>query len=277
VKIVSIRLAVGALFALTLGVSAQDHGHLYIGAATNTPGFQASFPDRAALSSTSGFLKTLVFTNAGRYSNYFVGSFTLSAYARTLLHPEYSPSAAALGAFMHASIASVEGPPGGAFAFWESASNSPTISVPVGGTSTNLILVSQNGGTNGVDPFGHIHGRRFTATKQGLYTVRFKAWDISTNGPGGGPIHAPSDEIPIYFQAGFQAYIGRSNGIPRVTYGTFGGWDFQVQTTTNLFDTNSWSALGPLRTGDDYFFAQPDTNAVVRQRYFRVRVTPTPL
>jgi hypothetical protein len=102
------------------------------------------------------------------------------------------PGAPALGALIFAQIVSVEGPVGGAFAFWDTGATSPTISVPVGSANTNLHRISENDGSPGSDPYGHIHGQQLTATRPGLYTVAFRAFDLSTNGAGGGPIHLPS-------------------------------------------------------------------------------------
>jgi hypothetical protein len=62
---------------------------------------------------------------------------------------------------------------------------------------------SLGGGQPGADPFGHIHGRRFTADKAGVYTVGFKAYDISTNGTAGSPIHTAAEILDIVFQAGY--------------------------------------------------------------------------
>jgi hypothetical protein len=267
-------LSAGALFALTVSASAQAHGHLYLGASSTNWGAQLIFDNAPAFVTSSGYVKTLLFTNASTYSNLFHGNITLTGLRRAP-GSDFGVNAAANGSWLHASIVSVEGPAGGEFAFWENLSTTPTISVPCGGTSTNLIRVSESAGAAGSDPYGHIHGRRFTATKPGLYVVRFKAWDISTNGLGGGPIHTPSAELPVYFQAGVVCAITRSNGLANIRYGTFANWDFTVESTTNLLATNSWSALAPARSGNDYFHAAHDTNVISGQKSYRVRAVPT--
>src|SRR6185295_7256922 len=114
---------------------------------------------------------------------------------------------AAFGLRLAVQVVSVQGPPGGSFAFWEGDGESDlgtiTFSVPVGTTNgTNYLIISQNSGEPGADPYGHIHGREFTSSAQGIYTVGFRVIDASTNGLGSGPIQAPSDVLPVKFQAG---------------------------------------------------------------------------
>lgn len=267
-------LLAGALFALAFTATAQPHGHLYIGATSTNAGAQLIFPNAAEFAASNGYVKYLFYTNGSRYSNFYQGNITLTGYARTPGHPEFNNSAAAWGAWLHASIAAVEGPAGGAFAFWENGSNSPTINVPSGGTSTNVYRISETMGEPGSDPYGHIHGRRFTATKPGLYKVSFKAWDLSTNGPGGGPIHTPSQLFPVYFEAGLFSSVTRSNNVARISYGSFTNWTFTVEATTNLLATNSWSAIGSARNGDDFFQTQQDTSATNAMKWYRVRAVP---
>lgn len=71
-----------------------------------------------------------------------------------------------------------------------------------GDISGQLFPLSESDGSPESDPYGHIHGRRFTATKPGVYTAWFRAFDTSVNGANGGPIHAPSEALPIRFLAG---------------------------------------------------------------------------
>src|SRR5262245_42533351 len=184
--------------ALILGaspVAAQDHGHLRIAANSTNQGAQLYFYNGADFASTSRYVKTLVFTNAGRYANYFQQNITFTVQAATSAYGGPEPDAPAFGSYMRARIFSVAGPEGGVFAFWESGATTPTISLGSGQTGTNSYNVTQTDGSPSADPFGHIHGRRFTATKPGIYTVAFQAFDASTNGAQGGPIHTPSEII----------------------------------------------------------------------------------
>src|SRR4026208_1564028 len=93
-------------------------------------------------------------------------------------------------------------PSGGAFGFWDAGSTAPTESVQLGETSTNLFRLTEADGSPGTDPYGHIHGRRMSATRPGIYAIGFQVFDTSINGVNGGPIHRPSDVLPVVFQAG---------------------------------------------------------------------------
>src|SRR5688572_30712367 len=181
-------------------LQAQDHGHLRIAAHGTNQDAQLYFFNYTDFASTSSYVKTLVFTNGGRYAGYFNQNITLTVQAATPAYGGPETDAPAFGSYVRAAILSVKGPAGGEFAFWESGATNPTLSLVSGGTGTNSYNVTQTDGTPGADPFGHVHGRRFTATKPGIYTVAFQAFDASTNGLNGGPIHAPSAIIEVSFQ-----------------------------------------------------------------------------
>ena len=270
-------LLVGALFALAKDAAAQAHGHLYIGATATTNGAPLTFDNGPDFTTASGYVKTLVFTNGGRFSNYFHGNITLTGLSRTPGHPEFSENAAALGAYLHAGIVAVEGPAGGEFGFWENGSTAPTISFRSGDTSTNLFRVSEGDGSAGSDPYGHIHGRRFTATKAGLYRITFKAWDLSANRPNGGPIHTASNVLPVYFQAGTViTSINRTGTTARVTFGSEVNRSYVLEFTDNIA-SNSWEQIGAAVIGNDYFQQLIDPAADDATRFYRVRgeaVTP---
>ena len=67
---------------------------------------------------------------------------------------------------------------------------------------------SGGAGAAGADPFGHLHGRNFTATVPGDYVVGFKLFDNSGNGTGGGAIHTPSATLNIRFSAVPEPSVG---------------------------------------------------------------------
>jgi MYXO-CTERM domain-containing protein len=117
-----------------------------------------------------------------------------------------SPTAAALGSFLELGIVSVTGPDGGQFAFWDTGATTPTFSYASGFSvaspvSTWDLSDPATAGDPGEDPFGHLHGRRLTATVPGNYTVGFKIVDTSVNGTGGGPIHSASETFLVNFSA----------------------------------------------------------------------------
>src|SRR6185436_5702012 len=88
------------------------------------------------------------------------------------------------------------------FGFWDAGSTAPSIVLSPGQSSSVLWRLSDGDGAPGSDPYGHIHGRRFSATKPGIYKIGFTAVDTSTNGPARGPIHTASAQLPVYFEAG---------------------------------------------------------------------------
>lgn len=129
-------------------------------------------------------------------------------------------------------------------------------------------------GTEGADPYGHIHGRRFTATKPGIYTVGFRAHDMSVNGANGGPIHASSEMILIDFQAGYNIKEVRIvENRPQITVGTRVGFVFTIESSDDLNDPNDWEQVATL-AGDDTFQTAIDEMPFTGAKFYRVVVTP---
>ena len=179
-----------------------QHGHLEAGATSPTDGSHLVFVNGDHFSPESGFIQPLVWAADGLYGGYFHGNITMTVRAATAQRGGPEPSHPALGAEVSIELLGVEGPPGGAFAFWESGAEVPTYSVAAGRSSEDRWLVSENDGLEGSDPFGHVHGRRFTATTSGIYTATFRLHDESSNGADGGTIHKSSETIEIRFIAG---------------------------------------------------------------------------
>lgn len=143
---------------------------------------------------------------------------------------------ASTGAYIWAEITTVAGPPGGHFGFWDenqasyrttpnisfttntatgnykfeisepiSFPSAPTGAITESPTFLHYIINSSTTGlviANDEDPYGHIHNRGFTVDKPGDYYVGFTFYDMSKNGPGGGPLHAKSQTYYFHFQAG---------------------------------------------------------------------------
>jgi hypothetical protein len=202
-----------SLFASAWSVHSQTdpiHGHLNVGAVGKNQGDALTFDNGAVFLPTTGYAKQLDHITTGVYAGYYQGNITLTALAGTAANAESGvadPDAAAPGAFIRAGIVSVTGPAGGSFAFWDTGATSPTFTYSVGYDSpvlTDTWALSDaaiGAGTAGADPFGHLHGRRFSATVPGDYVVTFQAIDTSVNGLGGGPIHSPSETLAIQFTA----------------------------------------------------------------------------
>jgi hypothetical protein len=84
-------------------------------------------------------------------------------------------------------IATVTGPDGGHFAFWEADGDNPRVLTI--GTPSNVFATNQSTGgfrfavsehiDGDPDPVGHIHERAWTADQPGTYDVTFKLVDIS--------------------------------------------------------------------------------------------------
>src|SRR5262245_34747335 len=145
-----IALASGLALMLP-GVLRAQHGHLNAGAAgtqQNDPLIWANGADFAAASS---YVKTLDYTNAGRYAGYFQQNITLTALPATAAHAGPDPAAAAPGSFLQCRMSCLQAPPGGSFGFWESGATAPTISLAAGQTSSLLWPLSESDGAPGSD------------------------------------------------------------------------------------------------------------------------------
>ena len=177
--------------------------HLEAGAVGQNQNDALVWANAAELAANSGYVKALTFTTSGRYAGLYNGNITLTALSAT------EAGGPALGSFIQAEIVSVTGPAGAFFGFWEGldygGGTTPTFNIATGSEGLSLRYVlsdaSAGAGQAGQDPAGHLHGRRFTASELGMYTVGFRAVDTSVNGAGGGSIHAPSDIVYVNFQA----------------------------------------------------------------------------
>ena len=271
-------LAASAALAFATSVQAQDHGHLYISAYSQQQDAQLYFDNAPIFETASGYVKTLLLnTNpASRYVGRYDGGITFTPRSTNILRgADYGPNAAAPGTLVYFQITHVDGPPGGAFEFWESTNNFPAFSVLSGSGATNTVKITETNGAPGGDPYGHIHGRRFTATQPGLYRVAFRAWDYSTNGLGGGPKHTPSAPLTIVFQAGFALEsVKRTNQVATIRFGTALTHDCTVQASTNLLSTNNWVNISPKLRGTDYFQSVQDIAATNAMKFYRVLVEP---
>lgn len=273
---VRILLLLLGLAALVLPGRADTH--LYAGALSTNQGGQCSFSNGglfdARVSSVS--LPQVLRTN-GLNASYFRGdALTFSALAATPSNGGPIPGAAALGARLAVQVVSVQGPAGGSFAFWEGDGESDlgkiTFSVPVGTTDgTNYVVISENQGEAGADPYGHIHGRQYTTSAPGTYIVGFRVIDISTNGLGGGPIQSPSDLLPVRFQAGLRIEnIQTLTSATAVWFRSPPGISTLLEFT-DFIPSNHWQpAAAPLR-GNNNLQSVADTNGPAAARFYRIR------
>lgn len=260
-----------------LGAQAQDHGHLNIGAAGHAQGSKLTWANGADFVDTSGYVKTFLTPVNVKYIGFLDGNITLTALHHTNALGVVDITAPAPGSFIIGQIVSVTGPEGGAFGFWDtnSTAGNPSLTIPVGTTPADAKFTVSDGalgaGQPGGDPFGHIHGRRLTVTKPGIYKVGFRAIDISTNGEGGGPIHTPSDVIYVSFQGLYNIKdIAWAAGQSSVTVGTLIGSTFELQYKTGAAGTE-WFPVGQA-DGNDHFQTITDETAADPSRIYRVEV-----
>jgi hypothetical protein len=193
------------------------------------------------------------------------------------------------GAWVWMEIVSVTGPAGGQFGFWDEnrsfSFDTPTVSFAANQPTGNYRFVLSEGFDEaGEDPQGHIHGRSWTATKPGDYYIGMRLVDRSTNRPGGGPWHPPSQVYIYHFKAGpsFQPQMQATAGGPvTLTWASeMGHWasdpaqygiTFQIERATTLAPAN-WQTIGsvvgttaPTATFTD--FTPPTGNAFYRLKF----------
>lgn len=269
-----LALVLGLALSAHVNLSAADHGHLNARSVGTKQGDKLTFDNGADFSSNSGYVKTLTYTNGATYASYYQANITLTALAQTPLNAGPVPNAPSPGSLIQVQLVSVEGPAGGSFAFWDTGATKPTISLSSGETGTNMWRLTQNDGSPGADPYGHIHGRRFTATQPGIYTVGFKLFDTSTNGVNGGPIHTPSDVFKIYLQAGVNILSlepDAEEGHSHVRFSAPAGSNWQLEVSDAVGPQAKWSSVGAPIMGDDYFHEVEDEHPVEGERYYRVK------
>src|SRR5688572_16482101 len=92
----------GVLVAAT--TSAQLHGHLNVGALGRNQEDPLYFANGADFVDSSGFVRTLNFTDTGRFAGYYNGNITLTGLPLTAEHGGPDPAAAAPGAFLQFSM-----------------------------------------------------------------------------------------------------------------------------------------------------------------------------
>ena len=275
-SLIQFAFALGLAISLPTALHAQ-HGHLNAGATGTNYQDQLIWANGADFIASSGYVKTLDYTNSGRFAGYYQQNITLTALPATLPFGGPDPDAAALGANLQFEMSCFSAPPGGAFGFWDVGSTSPSVSLTDGQSSPLRWRLSENNGVPGTDPFGHIHGRRFSATKPGLYQIGFQVFDVSTNGPGGGPIQSPSTILPVWFQAGVNIESVEPDfldGHVHVRFGAKAGYLWQVEYTAQLGPDAEWKPVDHPVTGADTWVEVFHDLPPGEQRFYRVTGTP---
>jgi len=284
------------LTALVLGLICPrgdlraQHLHLNAGALAITNGAPLHFVNGDSFVADSGFVFSSVLRSNGPTSGYYSAGLTFTS----VVGDGFDGPPAAPGAQVALVVKSVSGPEGGSWAFWDSLDTNGdqkgdcdeegerfTFNLSVGATNgTNRFVLSQNNGLPGEDPYGHCHGRLLTMNRPGLYTVGVQLIDVSRNGPGGGPIHTPSQIYQIHFQAGVTiARLERTNNSTVATFATLPSnaarqFSYFLESSASLDNPGAWETVaGPLR-GNNRLQSLSDPMAITEdKRFYRLRVT----
>ncbi len=175
-------------------------------------------------------------------------------------------------------VESVSGASGGTFALRDEGETDPRFVLRANeSTGDTLFSLSENDGSKGSDPYGHIHGRTFIAEAPGLYTVGFRIVDLSTNGIAGNPLHAPSEIFPMYFQAGLGIHsitIDANASDVRVWFGGQPNAAYILESSSSLGDSAAWTKVdGPVTAGNK-LLNLTDLAPGGTTRFYRVRFFP---
>ncbi len=242
----------GLLGVCALGINPKalaQHSHINAGAKSSTAGSPLFFANGRAFEAASGYLIHLIPTQSTNYGALHFGGTDVTFTSLAAFPDNGGPNtfAALPGTHVEMILETLRGPTGGALSIWDSVdgffdATEITFTVPVGTVAgTERMALSENDGSAGADPYGHIHGRRFSANLPGLYVAGFRLVDTSKNGPRAGPIHAPSDLAYFNFQAGVSiADVSLAADHMRVRFGTDVGRSYSVEVSDSVGPTAVW-------------------------------------
>lgn len=208
---------IAVLFAVLLATSSplRAHGHLDVRPDGNQP-------DRLALEGT--LTETAVYVPRGEPFSGYAPLFPGGYYACELTFSHEDPD----GSLPRAELLTVEGPPGATFAFWEVNATAPTWSRPTGWTAEDgerpSFAIYEDG-----SGYGHIHGRLFSATHPGIYSVRFRAVDERG-------AYAPSLPVTVVFTVHATPPLTLTvlAGEARLSFSSRAGLTYDLQVSTDL-------------------------------------------
>jgi hypothetical protein len=272
----------GMIWAIVSQTATRADTHFYAGAVGTNLNDQLLFTNGSLYNPQSGYKLPMLLRTNGLNAGYFRGdSLTFTALSATDLGTGQVLGRALLGSRLAVELVSASGPDGGSVQFWEGDGDNPgnqvTFHLPVGQTNgTFRFVISENDGSPKSDPYGHIHGREFTVDRPGLYQVEFRLVDISTNGPGGAPLHSPSSVLPILFQAGptIESVQRTNNGV-RVLFRSAPGVT-NVLEAADSPDSGPWTLLTKGLRGNSTLQFLTDTNPPAGARFYRLRLLNLP-
>ncbi|MFM7817510.1 MAG: hypothetical protein ACKPGI_11145 [Verrucomicrobiota bacterium] len=274
--------AVIRIVLILVPVLVRADTHIYAGAVGTNVLDPLVFTTGHLYDVSSGFRFPMVLRDRGLNAGYFRGDvLTFTALSSTDLGTGQVPGRALLGSRLAVEVVEALGPEGGSFDFWEGDGENPgnqiTFRVPVGTTNgLSFLVISENDGSPGGDAYGHIHGRAFTATLPGLYTVGFRLKDVSTNGPAGGPLHAPSSILRMYFQAGptIDSLESTPSGL-RAYFRSAPGVSNVLEAADSLA-APAWTPIGPGLRGNTTLQWLTDPTPPETGRFYRLRLLSIP-
>lgn len=275
------RLTVASLLVATAMIAHADT-HLFAGATGLTPGSPLLFTTASSFEAASGWYLPMVLRIAGLNAGFYRGDvLTFTALAAADQGTGQLEGRALFGSRLAVQVVSVDGPSGGEVQFWEGDGENPgnqiTFRVPAGARdATASFVISENNGAPGADPYGHIHGRAFTTNLPGRYLVGFRLIDVSTNGPGGGPLHAPSAVLVLGLQAGPTVdSLEPSTAGALVKFRSAPGVSNVLESASALAPADWAPVAGPMR-GNSTLQSLRDTNAWSGPRFYRLKLLNTP-
>jgi len=278
---VPLPIVLATIAALALPPRLATAQHLNAGALGTHQDSRLFFSNGDAFIRESGYVGRMVFTNGGTYAGYYGFGLSPTALPATIAHGGPVSNAPAVGSFIKMRFESITGPTNGAIAFWDTGSPAPTVVARVGDTEPSALFslsdASLGAGRPGADPYGHMHGRRFTLNQAGKYTVGFRIFDTSTNGAGYGPIHRPSDVLHLDLNTVVSLSmkgVQRTNGNSVVTFHQGGITNVVLEASGDLH-SNLWTVVaGPFANapfGPNSTTTIVETNTSADRRVYRLR------
>ena len=275
-----------AILDLCLGiVSAQaQHVHIYAGALEQTPGAPLFFQnaDVWGTNSYGGYTQSpaCMYLESNiplLYPGLYQTATTFVSLPATIFNGGPSAYAASFGTYIELKFVSLQGPAGGVLTVWSEIDDpqNPAVlfSMPAGAANgTNRYNLSEGDANDpSADPYGHIHGRRFTLNKPGLYILGLQLVDTSNNGPAGGPVQTPSEITYFYMQAGlFLNDISRSNNVTTARFGLPGFTNFVFEASPTPGGTN-WATVANIAGSDHSELRWVTETNTAPKRFYRIR------
>lgn len=211
-------------------LTAWGHDHIEVGLGSNS-----------TLTTIGRLQQLATFFPVGEAPSSSVPRFPGGTYATELTFSAFDTSSPPpLGAIVRVKLLAVTGPTGGAFSFWETDASSATWTRPTGWTASPPATEPAIFASEDSSGYGHIHGRVFTFSKAGNYTLTFVAEDAEGN-------YAASAPFALQFTViePPQLAIGVANSSISLTFPSRDGLIYDVQSSTTL-QPGSWTTIGTL-------------------------------